>query len=135
MRFRSKIDVWLGVLIIAVASMISRAAWLIALKPYGFIEALLLVSIGAVLPIWILFSTGYGVSNKNLWVHSGPFRWKIPILSISKIEPSRSWMSSPALSINRFKIEYGRGKMILVSPKKADKFLYAIRESMVCGSI
>jgi hypothetical protein len=59
MRFNSKIDIWLGVLIVAVAVMVLKAAYLILLRPYGVFEAAVLVVLGAVLPLWILFSTNY----------------------------------------------------------------------------
>jgi hypothetical protein len=134
MKFRSKVDIWLGTLIIAVAAMIVKAAWLMVKQPYGLIETFMLVSIGAVFPVWILLSTSYEINRENLWVRSGPFTWKIRILSISRIEPSHSWMSSPALSLDRFRIEYGLGKVILVSPKESDRFLRAIRDAIAYGS-
>lgn len=134
MKFRSKIDLWLGTLIVVVAVIVFRVAYSIALKPYGFVEAFPLVAIGAALPLWVLASTSYDVINANLWIRSGPFKWKISILSISKIEPTTSWVSSPALSVNRLKIEYGKGKTILISPNETDKFLHVIRESIARGS-
>lgn len=134
MRFSSKIDVWLGVLVIAVAIVVLKAACSIVLKPYGFFEAAVLFILGTVLPVWVLSSTNYYVINENLWIHSGPFRWKISTLTISKIEFSRSWASSPALSLNRIKIEYDGGKSIMVSPKERRKFLLAIKNSISYSS-
>lgn len=134
MRFNSKIDVWLGALIVALATVVLKAAYLIVLQPYGFFEAAVLVVLGAVLPVWILLSTSYYVVNENLWIHSGPFKWKVFTLSISKIEFSRSWSSSPALSLDRIRIEYDGGKSIMVSPKERSKFLTAIRNSITYSS-
>ncbi|RYG60594.1 hypothetical protein EON80_24585 [bacterium] len=133
MRFISKIDSWLGVLIVAVAAVVLKAAYLIVLQPYGVFEAALLVVLAAVVPIWILLSTNYYVINENLWIHSGPFRWKIYTPSISKIEFSRSWVASPALSLERIRIEYDGGKSIMVSPKERTKFLAAIKSSITYG--
>ena len=135
MRFRSKVDLWLATLIIVVSAMAIDAAWLVLRQPYGTIQALLLISIGTLMPVWILFSTQYEIIDENLWVRSGPLKWRIPILSISKIERSKSWVSSPALSMSRFKIDYGRGKSILISPKETDRFLYAIRHAIAHGSL
>jgi hypothetical protein len=134
MRFNSKIDIWLGVLIVAVAVMVLKAAYLIFLQPYGVFEAAVLVVLGAILPVWILFSTNYYVIDENLWINSGPFRWKIPTLSISRIGFSKSWKSSPALSLDRVVIEYDGGKLILISPKEKIKFLIAIKKSIIRGS-
>lgn len=130
MRFNSKIDVWLGTLIVVVAIMALKAAYLIVLQPYGFFEATVLVVLGAVLPLWILSSTNYYIVNENLWIHSGPFKWKVFTLSISKIEFSKSWASSPALSLDRIKIEYAGGRSVMVSPKEKTKFLIAVRKSI-----
>lgn len=87
------------------------------------------------IPVWILFSTYYEIVDEMLWVRSGPLEWKIAILSISKIERSKSWVSSRALSMSRFKIDYGRGKSILISPKETDRFLHAIRHAIAHGSL
>ncbi|RYF50032.1 MAG: hypothetical protein EOO38_06615 [Cytophagaceae bacterium] len=130
MRFSSKIDVWLGASIVAVAIIVLKAAYVIVLQPYGVFEAAILVVLAAVVPIWILLSTNYYVINENLWIHSGPFRWKIYTLSISRIESSKSWTSSPALSLDRIRIEYDGGKSIMISPKERTKFLAAIRSSI-----
>ena len=114
--------------------MVLKAAYLIVLQPYGVFEAAVLVVLGAVLPVWILLSTNYYVINENLWIYSGPFRWKILTSSISKIEFSRSWTSSPALSLDRIKIDYDGGQSIMVSPKEKTKFLNAIRNSIAYSS-
>lgn len=134
MRFNSKIDVWLGVLVVAVAVMVLKAAYLISLQPYGFIEATVLFIMGAALPVWILLSTRYDVIDENLWVRSGPFKWKIATLSISRIEFCKSWISSPALSLDRIKIHYGNGRSIMISPNERTKFLTAIRNSVTYSS-
>ncbi len=133
MIFRSKVDLWLAIMIIAASAMTIDAAWWVLRQPYGMIQALLLVSMGALIPVWILLSTHYEIVDENLWVRSGPWKWKIPVLSISRIERSKSWVSSPALSMHRFKIEYGRGKSILISPKETERFLHAIRHAIAHG--
>lgn len=134
MRFNSKIDTWLSILIVVMAFMVLKAAYLIVLHPYGVFEAAVLVVLGAVLPVWILLSTNYHVVNENLWVYSGPFRWKIFTLSISKIEFLQSWDLNPALSLDRIKIQYDGGKSIMVSPKERKEFLIAIKKSITYSS-
>lgn len=134
MKFNSKIDIWLGVLIVAVAILISKAAYFILLQPNGVFEAAVLVVLGAILPVWILFSTNYHLIDEYLWIHSGPFRWKIPTLSITRIGFSKSWKSSPALSLDRIVIEYDGGKLILISPKEKQKFLTSIKSNIVNNS-
>src|SRR5581483_3428103 len=65
---------------------------------------------------WILASTRYIGSEGTLHVRSGPFAWRIPVSSITRITPTRSPISSPALSLRRLRVEYDAGKHILVSP-------------------
>lgn len=134
MRFSSKVDAWLGVLVAAMALAVLKATYLIIVEPYGVFEAAVLAVLGAVLPVWIISSTNYYVVNENLWIHSGPFRWKIVTLSISSIEFSRSWEISPALSLDRIVIKYDKGKSIMVSPKERTDFLIAIKTSITYSS-
>jgi hypothetical protein len=56
-------------------------------------------------PLWILGSTSYTLTSSHLLVRSGPFRWLIPLDSIQSIMPTRDPLSSPALSIDRLRIE------------------------------
>ena len=80
-----------------------------------------------VLPTWLLFSTYYRVESAILRIHSGPFSWAIPIEEIRSISPSQSLAIAPALSFNRFKIEYGHQRhVIYVSPKYRTAFLEAL---------
>jgi hypothetical protein len=78
------------------------------------------------LPVWLLFSTYYVVEANTLKIRSGPFGWSILISEIKSVRPSRSVLSSPALSLNRLEIQYGRGQSILVSPEDIEGFKNAI---------
>lgn len=125
MRFRSAIDTWL---LLAFACTIPLA--LIALVPLIASGALLL-GVAMLLPIvglplWILLSTWYEVGDRWLLVRSGPFRWRISRSDISAIRPSRSVLSSPALSLDRLEIKYGNGRRILVSPADRQAFIEAL---------
>ena len=125
MRFRSAIDTWLIVVMIA-AAVISFVAvfplfvegmWLLGL-------AMLVLCLG--LPIWLLSSTWYELTDESLLVRSGPFSWKIARSEISKLRLSRSMLSSPALSLDRLEIQYGGSRKILVSPADRQGFIEAL---------
>lgn len=123
MLFRSKIDLWLaivliGAVIIALAAAVATLA--AALLP------VIIIAIGTVLPVWTLASTIYMVESEALLIRSGPFRWRIPVSSITRIEPSDSVLSGPALSLTRLRVEYGTGQSILISPTDRQGFLRAI---------
>ena len=70
----------------------------------------------AVLVSWVLFGTYYIVEGGSRTLRSGPFRWRIRMSDIHRAHPSRSPFSSPALSLDRLRIEYGESRHILVSP-------------------
>ena len=127
MIFKSAVDWWYYVMIIVVAIVV-----LFAIVPpigSGHLSiplggAIVLLSLG--LPVWLLFSTSYRVDAESLLVKSGPFSWAIPLAEVQSVVPSRSPVSSPALSLDRLEIRYGSGKSILVSPVDREAFLEAV---------
>jgi hypothetical protein len=58
-----------------------------------------------------------------LVVRSGPFKWCIPIADITSITPTSNPLSSPALSLDRLRIEYGRGHLLMISPRDKEQFV------------
>jgi hypothetical protein len=131
MLFRSKIDTWLVSVLVGAATLTLVAAGtaLRQASEAAVLVTVLVITLGAVLPVWILASTTYRVEGGTLHVRSGPFRWHIPVSSITRIAPSNSNESAPALSLTRLRIEYGGGKSILVSPADQQAFLRAIERS------
>ena len=75
----------------------------------------------------ILRSTYYVIDGDTLVIRSSFITWRIPIAQIRSITPTRSALSSPALSLDRLRIEYGGGKQILVSPQDKRRFIDALR--------
>lgn len=128
MIFRSAVDGWYYAVIVvaAVVAAIAVVPLLWTGQALHIIVAVgtLLLAIG--LPLWLLYSTSYRVDSKSLRVRSGPFRWTIPLDEIHDVRASRSPLSSPALSLDRIQIRYGRGKSMLLSPRDREKFLAAI---------
>jgi hypothetical protein len=128
--FRSKVDGWLaGVLLI------SALASLMAVAIVGVVESpllalaispLLLLSVG--LPLWVLRATEYRVDASDLHVRSGPFSWHVPLSEIRAVTPTRNPLSSPALSLDRLRIDYGRAGSIMVSPADKESFVAELRK-------
>jgi FtsH-binding integral membrane protein len=131
MTFRSKIDSWLAIVLLASAAAALLAAYLTASRTtgIGLLGPALLAGIGAGLPLWLLFSTIYSINSGILLVRSGPFSWKIPLSEITRIVPTRSALSSPALSLDRLRVEYGSRNAVLVSPRDQATFIRAISEA------
>ena len=73
-----------------------------------------------------LRSTYYRIDGGTLRIHSSFLTWRVPIADIRSITPTRSGQSSPALSLDRLRIEYG-SRAVLVSPDDARRFIEALR--------
>jgi len=128
MTFHSKIDAWLALVLGIALAAILFAAYSVARQAAGaeLIGAILLASVGLVLILWPLLSTSYSINTDELLMRSGPFRWRVPLSKITKITPTRSPISSPALSLDRLRIDYGIGNVVLVSPSNQQAFIDAI---------
>jgi membrane protein YdbS with pleckstrin-like domain len=129
MVFPSKVDGWL-VALMAVPIGISVAATTAALLAHPPLPAgLIVVGVEVLvlgLGLWTFRSTLYQVTDREVIVRSGPFRWTIPISDVESVRPSRSPLSSPALSLDRLEIRYAGGRMLMISPKDREGFLIAL---------
>src|SRR5690606_37408700 len=122
--YRSKIDVWL-IPILAIAIVVSLLAAVTVLSghsPAAWAIAAFTAIVGAGLPLWLLFSTHYTLGHGQLIVRCGPLKWRIPVAEITSIIPTSNPRSSPALSLDRLRIEYGRGKSLMISPRDKEQF-------------
>lgn len=128
--FASRVDAWLAALLLASALLVLIAVvigWPRQATPAHAVLLITLLALGAGLPLWLLAATGYRVEQDALAIRSGPFRWRIPLQDIRAVEPARSWLSSPALSLDRLRIRHGRAGQVLVSPKDRQAFVQALR--------
>ena len=129
MVFPSKVDGWL-VALMAVPIGISVAAATAALLAHPPLPAgLIVVGVEVLvlgLGLWTFRSTLYQVTDREVIVRSGPFRWTIPISDVESVRPSRSPLSSPALSLDRLEIRYAGGRRLMISPKDREGFLIAL---------
>jgi hypothetical protein len=74
----------------------------------------------------MLRSTYYVIEGDMLIIRSSFITWRVPIRDIRSVTPTRSALSSPALSLDRLRIDYGR-KWILVSPAERERFVAMLR--------
>ena len=127
MIFRSKVDLWLVVvllgasmapLLVVASAFRDGAAWL----PHVAVSLLMTAA-----SLWLLTTTKYTVSDSEVLVQSGPLKWRLEVKSITSVAPSRSLISSPALSMQRLRIDYEHGhKSLLASPRDRDGFIKAV---------
>ncbi len=125
--YKSKIDTWLAMIVVAamVMSLFAVAA-LFAVSPTEWWIVVITASIGVGLPMWLLLDTSYTVASDGLLIKGGPFKWHVPIAEISDITETSNPLASPALSLDRLRIDYGRGKSVMVSPRNKAAFMREI---------
>ncbi len=78
---------------------------------------------GLGLCVWTLLGTYYTVDSTKLTAYSGPFHWTVALHDIRSVQSARDLRSSPALSLDRLRIEFGPGRVLLVSPREKAQFL------------
>lgn len=129
-RFPSKRDAWL-VLVLWAAVAIS-AGCAVPLVPYlshGIGLATVAVCVAsALLCLWVLYGTYYDLGTEWLRIHSGPFRFRVPVARIERVVPTRNPLSSPACSLDRLRISWQGGRGIMISPEDKEGFLRALVE-------
>ena len=126
--FRSKVDRkfrWLalatpGVALVAVLTGPpggNRVMWI----PAG------MAVLAAVMVCWILLSTCYELTDRELVTYCGPFTWRIPLAEVSAVRQSSSARSGPALSMDRLEVIHEGGKVLIISPADKPAFMAALR--------
>ena len=131
MRFESKRDLWV-VLVMRIMPFVLLAViadvWYMQHHDVRgpVIGGLILVVVELFFFESMLRSTYYLIDGGTLFVRSSILTWRVPIAEIRAITPTRNSRSSPALSLDRLRIEYG-SKAIMVSPEDKQKFIEALR--------
>lgn len=126
--YKSKVDWWLlGIFVVAMAiSLYASVRVVLESSSAAWLSLLMTVSLGIGLPLWLLLGTNYTLEPTKLLIRSGPFKWHVPIAGITSITPTSNLLSSPALSLDRIRIEYGRNEAIMISPRNKEQFLQDI---------
>lgn len=133
-RFKSKIDRWLLYLLIAVIVFEVVVLGVAATQAGSVVAALSIVAAALLIVALIgslLVRTHYTVEGNILRIASGPFSWKVPVDQIESVKATRNPLSSPALSLDRLQISYGKDRRIMVSPADKAGFLKAIGQELV----
>lgn len=125
--YRSKVDWWLALVLymLPVASIAVCVALVLNGKtsglPWGIGSVLLVLG----LYFGLVFPMRYRLDDTHLLVRFGICRQRIPLVEISEVRPTRNPLSSPALSIDRLRVQFGQGhfKAVMISPADRDCFL------------
>ena len=123
--YTSKLDTSIAVVLGVAAFVVILACWQVtpAAVPGNWLIFAPLVLLGVVLPAWVVAATNYTITDSELLIRSGPFRWAVPIREITSVTPTRSPLSSPALSLDRLRIDFGKGRSVMISPLNREAFV------------
>ncbi|HEX5760840.1 MAG TPA: PH domain-containing protein [Thermoanaerobaculia bacterium] len=139
LTFRSRIDRWLVVVLLASFSIpllviLPLLALTDEVDRWSVLLVLALLALNALFVVWLFRSTYYVLTVDELLVRSGPFRWRVPLTAITRVRPSRSLLSAPALSLDRLEIRYD-GDTLLISPREKEEFLRALGGRVAPGAL
>lgn len=120
MRFATKVDVWIAV-VLALVPISQVALAITARSPWILLGSLPILALVALL----VAPCHYTLEAKQLVVRSGLVRWRIPYDQIKLVKPTHNPLSSPAWSLDRLWIDYGN-RSVMVSPREKGKFLQSL---------
>ncbi|ENX10426.1 PH domain-containing protein [Acinetobacter courvalinii] len=131
--FRSKIDWWFWGAIIATTGLLLQFLWTMYIKGtiQQYPEHAVIYFFTIALLWWPILNTRYIVTEQHLVIRSMLFKWQINRSDITKVSESHNFISSPALSLDRLRIDYQKNGVIshiLISPKDKDVFCQALRQ-------
>ena len=128
LRFESKVDTWLVVVLVASFALpVGLAVWHVASSGLDRqAVSLLLAIVPSAFLVGFVFKNTYYVVTDEAIVTNCLFRRTVPLASVRSLRPSRNPISSPALSLDRIEIVSDSSGSLLVSPKDRDAFVNAV---------
>ena len=115
--------IWSGALVAVIGGLTQLDSEAPAAVRWGL---LLFLFAAAGFMLWVLYGTHYVLGDKELLARSGPFRFRVPLLGIESVSPSRDPRSSPACSLDRLLITSQGRRRLLISPDPEPEFLQAM---------
>jgi len=92
-------------------------------NPVGFVA----LGFSLALIVWLYVSTEYVVTDDGLRVRSGPIYQRVDAKLIERVRPIRTFLSAPALSLDRLEVSGGFGSVV-VSPADKHAFVRALKD-------
>jgi hypothetical protein len=125
-QYASEFDLWVRLVLILVPVVSVGTVVVAALSSgEGIVAALISLLIVAGIYGGLLFPLYYRLESTGLLVRFGLVRQHIPYDTITSVRPTRNALSSPALSLRRLRIDYGRS-FVMISPVRRDEFLASL---------
>lgn len=128
MEFKTAVDTWYYALVMIVALVVAALVFPLAhdRSPQGIGLLVVSVALAAGLPLWVMRTTRYIVTNDQLRIRLGLFSWTIPLDEITSVRRIRKLLPGPAFSADNLEIRYGDAGSIIVSPCERDRFMTAL---------
>lgn len=128
--FRSKVDWWLGALLLILPVAVTVGAVAAIVTGNGVIAAIIGWAVIAALYSGLIFPLRYGIGEGELVIRHGLVRQRCKLAQIIEVHPTRSPLSSPALSLDRLLVKKGDGLFdsIMISPDDKQGFLALLAE-------
>ena len=94
----------------------------------GFNNNMLLMTLALIilfgLILHMFFNTTYKIQNEKLYIKCGVIKYRpVNIREMKKVSKSSNIISSPAASLDRIEIRYGKFNELIISPKHKTKFV------------
>ena len=125
--YPSKIDSWLVPVLCLppIAAITVCIVYALTGITLGLLVGVAMVTLIAGLYFGLIFPMRYGLDDTHLLVRFGICRLRIPLAEIVEVHPTSNPLSSPALSLDRLRVQFGQGasKAIMISPLHRDHFL------------
>lgn len=125
--YPSKVDAWLvAVVAAAVGFTLLQGVWLRSISPSGSAVAFGVAAFVVLLLRLVAVPCRYTLEPDHLLIQAGITYRRIAYRDITAIAPSNNPLSSPALSLQRVKVAY-KGGFLLVSPRERERFIQELR--------
>lgn len=121
MYFPSKKDTWVTILFLALAIIMGAGMF-----ESGSVVVYVIGIATIILLGWMWFGTGYHIEAGRLKIKAGPLRSTVKIENIRGLKASHTFLSGPALSMDRIEIQYNKYDIAIVSPKDKAAFVHAV---------
>ena len=128
--YRSKVDWWLGLILIGSMGLMIGVALEPIVQGKGIDWGITIVAILTLLIILPLFFMKYVLYSDHLYISCGIYgKMRIPYEMIQNIKETHNPLSSMAMSLDRIQIDYlenGVHRMMLISPARKKEFIEKI---------
>lgn len=131
--YNSKIDTWLIVLLgLSLSAILFRGLMSLRFSTAYGVMVLGVFAFTVLVLLLFCYPCRYTFKADHLLIQAGALRFRVDYADITRIEPSRSLWSGPALSLQRVRIDHGR-RFVLVSPMQRERFMAELQQRVAAA--